>query len=144
MFPIEFVYLIVVFAVAILFFTVIKRPLHESMLAAFVVLMFVMWKWDKVGEYIWDALTAPSLYVIIVFVVSAALLSKTTIIDDCVALILSIFGRLRGGAGFVAIIGSAYMGSLSGSGPGNVATTGVFTIPAMVKSKFPKHLAANV
>lgn len=144
MFPIEFVYLIVVFAVAILFFTVIKRPLHESMLIAFVVLLFVMWKWDKVGEYIWDALTAPSLYVIIVFVVSASLLSKTSVIDDCVALILSIFGRLRGGAGFVAIIGSAYMGSLSGSGPGNVATTGVFTIPAMIKSKFPKHLAANV
>ena len=36
------------------------------------------------------------------------------------------------------------MGSLSGSGPGNVATTGVFTIPAMKKSKFPPHLAANV
>ena len=85
-----------------------------------------------------------SLYVIIVFVVSAALVSKTTVIDDCMASILSIFGRLRGGAGFVAIITSTYMGSLSGSGPGNVATTGVFTIPAMKKSGFPPHLAANV
>ena len=36
------------------------------------------------------------------------------------------------------------MGSLSGSGPGNVATTGVFTIPAMKRSGFPSHLAANV
>jgi TRAP-type uncharacterized transport system fused permease subunit len=36
------------------------------------------------------------------------------------------------------------MGSLSGSGPGNVATTGVFTIPAMKRSGFPAHLAANV
>lgn len=36
------------------------------------------------------------------------------------------------------------MGSLSGSGPGNVATTGVFTIPAMIRSGFPRHLAANV
>ena len=142
--PIEFIYLIVVFAVAILFFTVLKRPLHESMLAAFIVLMCVTGKWANIGEYIWDAVTAPSLYVIIVFVVSASLLSKTTVIDDCVAIILSIFGRLRGGAGYVAIIGSTYMGSLSGSGPGNVATTGVFTIPAMKESKFPPHLAANV
>ena len=39
---------------------------------------------------------------------------------------------------------SLNMGSLSGSGPGNVATTGVFTIPAMKRSKFPAHLAANV
>ena len=142
--PIEFLYLIVVFAVAIIFFTIIKRPLHESMLASFIVLMCVTGKWASIGKYLWDAITAPSLYVIIVFVISASLLSKTSVIDDCVALILSIFGRLRGGAGFVAIIGSTYMGSLSGSGPGNVATTGVFTIPAMKKSKFPAHLAANV
>ncbi len=140
----EFLYLGVVFAVAILFFCVIKRPLHESMLAAFIVLLCVSGKWASLGKYLWDALTEPSLYVIIVFVVSASLLSKTTVIDDCVALILSIFGRLRGGAGYVAIIGSTYMGSLSGSGPGNVATTGVFTIPAMKRSKFPPHLAANV
>lgn len=142
--PIEFLYLAVVFAVAIIGFTLLKRPLHECMLAAFVALVAVTGTWQNVGKYIWDAMTESSLYVIIVFVVSAALLSKTTVIDDCIAIILSVFGRLRGGAGYVAIIGSTYMGSLSGSGPGNVATTGVFTIPAMVKSGFPPHLAANV
>ena len=61
-------------------------------------------------------------------------------IDDFIAIILAVFGRVR----FVAVIGSTYMGSLSGSGPGNVATTGVFTIPAMKRSGFPPHLAANV
>ena len=142
--PVEFLYLAIVFVVAIVGFSVLKRPLYECMLAAFVVLVAVTGTWTKVGSYIWDALTEPSMYVIIVFVVSAALLSKTTIIDDCIAIILSVFGRLRGGAGFVAIIGSTYMGSLSGSGPGNVATTGVFTIPAMKRSGFPPHLAANV
>ena len=142
--PIEFLYLAVVFVVAIIGFSFLKRPLHECMLAAFVVLMTVTGTWGNVGTFIWDALTESTLYVIIVFVISANLLSKTTVIDDCIAIILSIFGRLRGGAGFVAIIGSAYMGSLSGSGPGNVATTGVFTIPAMIKSGFPPHLAANV
>ena len=142
--PIEFLYLGTVFAVAIIFFTVLKRPLHESMLVAFIVLVAITGTWANIGDYIWDAMTEPTLYVIIVFVVSAALLSKTTVIDDCIAIILSIFGRFRGGAGYVAIIGSTYMGSLSGSGPGNVATTGVFTIPAMKRSKFPAHLAANI
>lgn len=142
--PIEFLYLAIVFVVAIIGFSFLKRPLHECMIAVFVVLLTITGTWGNVGTYIWDAMTEPSLYVIIVFVVSAALLSKTTVIDDCIAIILSIFGRLRGGAGFVAIIGSTYMGSLSGSGPGNVATTGVFTIPAMKKSGFPAHLAANV
>lgn len=142
--PIEFLYLGVVFAVAIVGFMLLKRPLYECMLAAFVALVAVTGTWANVGAYIWDALKEPTMYIIFVFVISAHLLAKTTVIDDCIGIILSIFGRLRGGAGFVSIIGSSYMGSLSGSGPGNVATTGVFTIPAMIKSGFPPHLAANV
>jgi len=142
--PIEFLYLAVVFVVAIVGFMILKRPLYECMLAAFVVLVAVTGTWANIGSYIWDALREPTMYIIFVFVISAHLLSKTSVIDDCIGIILSIFGRLRGGAGFVSIIGSSYMGSLSGSGPGNVATTGVFTIPAMIRSGFPPHLAANV
>ena len=134
--PIELFYLAVVFVVAIIGFSVLKRPLYECMLAAFLVLVAVTGTWANIGIYIWEALQESTLYVIFVFIISASLLSKTTVIDDCIAIILSIFGRLRGGAGFV--------GSLSGSGPGNVATTGVFTIPAMIRSGFPPHLAANV
>jgi TRAP-type C4-dicarboxylate transport system permease large subunit len=52
--------------------------------------------------------------------------------------------KIPGGAGYVSIIASAFMGSLSGSGPGNVMTTGVITIPAMKKSGFPAELAANI
>ncbi len=141
---VEFWYLAVVFIVAIIGFAVLKRPLYECMIYAFIALVAVTGTWTGVPAYIWDALKEPTLYVIFVFIISANLLAHTSIIDDCIAIILSIFGRLPGGAGFVAIIGSSYMGSLSGSGPGNVATTGVFTIPAMIKSGFPPHLAANV
>lgn len=140
----EILYLVVVFVVAIIGFSVLKRPLHECMLAAFLVLVAITNTWSSMGTYIWKAMTESSLYVMIVFVISASLLSKTTVINDCIAIILSVFGRIRGGAGLVAIIGSTYMGSLSGSGPGNVATTGVFSIPAMLHSGFPPHLAANV
>lgn len=142
--PIEFLYLGIVFAVVILGFTLLKRPLYECMLAAFLALVAVTGSWSQLGAYIWDALTESSLYVIVVFIISAALLAKTPVIDDFIAIILSVFGRFVGGAGYVAIIGSTYMGSLSGSGPGNVATTGVFTIPTMKRSGFPPHLAANV
>lgn len=142
--PTAFLYLGVVFLVAIIGFTVLKRPLYECMLAAFIILVAVTGTWTSIGTFMWDAITESSLYVIIVFVISASLLSQTTIIDDFIAIVLSVFGRLTGGAGYVAIIGSTYMGSLSGSGPGNVATTGVFTIPAMKRSGFPPALAANV
>ncbi|MBQ3082292.1 MAG: TRAP transporter large permease subunit, partial [Clostridia bacterium] len=142
--PVELWYLISVFAVAIIGFMLFKRPLYECMLYSFLVLLTVSGTWGNVWSYITDALQESTLYVIFVFIISASLLSKTSIIDDCIKIILALFGRLRGGAGFVAIIGSSYMGSLSGSGPGNVATTGVFTIPAMIRSGYPPHLAANV
>lgn len=148
--PIELVYLGAVFLVCFFWFSVFKRPLYEAMLVAFIVIIALVaiitgeFSLTAIWSYIWGAMTTSSLYVIFAFILSAALLSNTSIIDDCIAIILSVFGRFRGGAGFVAIIGSSYMGSLSGSGPGNVATTGVFTIPAMKKSGFPAHLAANV
>lgn len=142
--PIELLYLAVVFVVAIVFFTIFKRPLYECMLISFIALIAVTGTWSNIGLYIWDALQQPTMYIIFVFIISADLLAKTSVIDDCIAIILSIFGHIPGGAGFVSIIGSSYMGSLSGSGPGNVATTGVFTIPAMIRSGFPPHLAANV
>ena len=67
--PIEFLYLAAVFVVAIIGFSVLKRPLYECMLLSFVVLIAITNTWSKMGTYIWDALTTSSLYVIIVFIV---------------------------------------------------------------------------
>ena len=74
----------------------------------------------------------------------AKILDATHAIDTVVNVIIAALGRFRGGAAYTAVIGSTFMGALSGSGAGNVATTGVFTIPAMKKSGVPAHLAANI
>ena len=89
--PVEFLYLAVVFAVAIIGFMVFKRPLYECMLASFVALVAVTGTWANIGTYILDALKEPTLYIIFVFIISAHLLAKTSIIDDCIAIILAIF-----------------------------------------------------
>ncbi len=80
----------------------------------------------------------------VAFVAMSILLTKTKIIDSCIAVILAVFGRISGGAGYAAVIASSFMGALSGSGPGNVMATGTLTIPAMKRSGFPAELAANV
>jgi len=72
------------------------------------------------------------------------ILSKTKIIDNCVKIIIALLGRIPGGAGYASVVASGFMGALSGSGPGNVMATGTITIPAMKKTGFPAHLAANV
>ena len=53
-------------------------------------------------------------------------------------------GHRRGGPAKVAIIGSAFMGMLSGSSIGNVATTGAMTITMMKQVGFRPHVAAAI
>ena len=52
--------------------------------------------------------------------------------------------KIPGGAAQVAILTSGMMGMISGSAVGNVATTGVFTIPLMKKTGFKDYYAAGV
>lgn len=53
-------------------------------------------------------------------------------------------GRIRGGAGFVAIISSALTGTISGSAIANTASTGVITIPLMKSNGFRGRFAGGV
>ena len=76
--------------------------------------------------------------------VVAQIFTGTKVIDACVEVVLSIFGRIKGGTGYVALLVSSFMGALSGSAAGNVAATGVFTIPSMKQSGFPDYLASNI
>ena len=53
-------------------------------------------------------------------------------------------GRFIGGPGFVAVLGSGLMGTISGSAVANTVSTGVITIPLMQRSGFPSRFAAGV
>lgn len=121
-----------------------KRPVYEAILISFIILLTVTGTWGNIGAYIEKGLTTSLLYSMTAFVAMSVVLTKTKVVDSCIAIILSILGRIPGGAGYVSIIASAFMGALSGSGPGNVMATGSITIPAMKKSGFPPELAANV
>ncbi|MCK0096722.1 TRAP transporter permease [Yoonia sp. F2084L] len=53
-------------------------------------------------------------------------------------------GRLKGGAGKVAVFASGLFGSISGSAVANVYATGSFTIPLMIRTGFKPRFAAAV
>lgn len=139
-----FIYLAIMLAVICLWFLLLKRPVYEAVFVSFILLVAITNKWSSIFGYIQTGLKTSLIYSMVVFVAMSLLLSKTKIIDSTVNIILALLGKLPGGAGYVSVISSAFMGSLSGSGPGNVMTTGVITIPAMKKSGFPAELAANV
>ncbi len=137
-------YLGIMLVVICVWFLVFKRPVYEAVLLAFIILLFVTGTWGNVWSYIDAGLSTSLLYSMVAFVAMSILLTKTKIVDSCIAVILSLIGRVRGGAGYTAVIASAFMGALSGSGPGNVMATGTLTIPAMKRTGFPSHLAANI
>ena len=142
--PISLIYLGLMLLVIFLWFSFFKRPIYEAVFISFLLLVTVAGKWASVGAYIETALETSLLYSMVAFVAMSVLLTKTKIIDGCVAIILSVVGRFKGGAGYTAVVASAFMGALSGSGPGNVMATGAVTIPTMKKSGFPAELAANI
>lgn len=144
MIPSAFLYLGVMLLVIGVWFSLLKRPVYEAVLISFIVLLTITGTWGNIGEYIDAGLSTNLLYSMTAFVAMSVILTKTKIIDSCVAIILSLLGRVTGGAGYVSVIASSFMGALSGSGPGNVMATGTLTIPAMIRSGFPRELAANI
>uniref|UniRef100_A0A7V3KNI6 TRAP transporter fused permease subunit n=1 Tax=candidate division WOR-3 bacterium TaxID=2052148 RepID=A0A7V3KNI6_UNCW3 len=56
----------------------------------------------------------------------------------------SFFGGMRGGPAKMAVIASAFFGSISGSAISNVLTTGSVTIPAMKRIGYPPHYAGAI
>lgn len=142
--PDAFLYLIVMLAIICTWFLLFKRPIYEGVLISFFVLVAMAGTWANIWDYFTSSIKTSLLYSMVAFVAMSQILTKTKIIDKCVYLIMSLFGRIPGGAGYASIVASGFMGALSGSGPGNVMATGSITIPAMKKTGFPAELAANV
>ena len=142
--PIEMLYIAVLIAVICITFLVLKRPIYECMFYGYILMIIMTGQYQNFFKYITKTSTDTLFYAIIAFMVLAKILDATHAINSVVNVIIAIFGRFKGGAAITAVLGSTFMGALSGSGAGNVATTGVFTIPAMKKSGIPAHLAANI
>ena len=139
-----FLYLGIMLAVILVWFLLIKRPIYEAILLSFVALVAVTNTWVKIPEFFMAGIQTSLIYSMTVFVAMSIILTKTKVIDGAISIILALLGRIPGGAGYVSVLASAFMGALSGSGPGNVMATGSLTIPAMKRSGFPPELAANI
>ena len=80
----------------------------------------------------------------VAFFLLAHILDETGVIQQVIDIVLSFVGRFPGGAGYVAVAVSTLCPALSGTGPGNVAATGVFTIPAVERNWLSSRTAANI
>lgn len=81
---------------------------------------------------------------VIVFILFGSLLYVSGTGDLFTSLAIGVFGRQRGGPAKAAVVGSALMGTISGSAVANVVGTGTFTIPLMKKTGYKPAVAGAV
>ena len=81
---------------------------------------------------------------VFMFILFGAFLMRSGGSEAIMAIAQSVAGRLHGGPGFVAVLSSGLMGSISGSAIANTASTGIFTIPLMKRTGFPPRFAAGI
>ncbi|MBW1722194.1 MAG: TRAP transporter fused permease subunit [Deltaproteobacteria bacterium] len=84
-----------------------------------------------------------TLYVV-PFIIMGAFLEITGAGDFFMKLAFSLTRRTVGGPAKAAVVGSAFMGSISGSAIANVSSTGVFTIPMMKRVGYRPHIAGAI
>lgn len=85
-----------------------------------------------------------SASIVALFLVFGEILNASGAGNTFINIALRIGGAFRGGAGMVAVIGSAFMGMINGSAVANVASTGVLTIPLMRRLGFSRNLAGAI
>ena len=81
---------------------------------------------------------------VFLFIIFGAFLLRSGAGEFVIDLARAVAGRLVGGPGLVAVLGSALTGTVSGSAVANTVSTGSITIPLMKKAGFPAKFAAGV
>ncbi|MCL5960470.1 MAG: TRAP transporter fused permease subunit [Chloroflexi bacterium] len=85
-----------------------------------------------------------STSILIVFLVYARLLQQSGVGEWFTNIALALTGKSRGGPAKAAVVSSGLFGMISGSAAGNVATTGAFTIPLMMRVGYRPAVAAGI
>jgi len=93
---------------------------------------------------LWGSPISVAASFVFIFVLFGAFLQRSGASEFFFKLSIAIAGRTRGGAAKIAIIASAFFGTISGSPTANVVTTGPFTIPLAMKLGYSRRFAAAV
>lgn len=96
------------------------------------------------GDGMFGPIARISSTYVFMFILFGAFLTRSGAGDFIMNLARCAAGKMTGGPGLVAVMGSALMGTISGSAVANVVGTGVITIPLMKRAGFPSHFAASV
>jgi TRAP transporter 4TM/12TM fusion protein len=96
------------------------------------------------SEGMFGAIARISWSFVVMFILFGAFLVRSGVGDYIIDVSRAVAGKIIGGPGFIAVLSSGLMGSVSGSSVANTVSTGVITIPLMRRAGFPARFAAGV
>jgi TRAP transporter 4TM/12TM fusion protein len=96
------------------------------------------------GEGLFGMIATISASYVFMFVLFSSFLLKSGGGEFVIRLARTLMGRLTGGPGYIAVMASGLMGTISGSAVANTVSTGSITIPLMQRSGFESKFAAAV
>jgi TRAP transporter 4TM/12TM fusion protein len=95
-------------------------------------------------EGIWGIPVAVGADYLFLFVLFGALMVEAKVGDLILDLAFAAAGHARGGPAKLAVVSSAFFGTISGASVANVVATGSFTIPLMKKAGYPAYYAGAI
>lgn len=134
------VVVVMIFVIYQIFGYVLPRPLGHSQgdIASFIDQQFLT------NDGLLGIPLGVSVNIIFYFVLFATVFEVFGGSRMIIQLALAVTGRFAGGPAKAAVVGSAVTGLVSGSAVSNVMTSGIFTIPLMIKTRYPRKFAAAV
>ncbi|RKQ29656.1 TRAP transporter permease [Oceanobacillus halophilus] len=93
---------------------------------------------------LWGSPISVAASIVFMYMLFGAFLKKAGAGEFFFKLSSAIAGRSKGGAAKVAVLASAFFGSISGSPTANVVTTGSFTIPVSKKTGYKSSFSAAI
>lgn len=138
--------LVVFIAVTVVFNTLLKRDISESLVVALLATALLGGKDAPtlLGNAVFEAMQSEVTFAGMAFVFMGIIVQSTGLIDRLIGILNAVFGRVAGGAAYVSTLSSAMMGLIAGSTAGNSATVGTVTIPWMKKSGWSSTRAATL
>ncbi|MCL2000385.1 MAG: TRAP transporter large permease subunit [Planctomycetes bacterium] len=134
------------FLVSLVGFIMIGIPIAFSLLACSIVMMLQMNMFDPqlFAQRVVGGCNNFSLMAIPFFILAGEVMNAGGLSQRIVNLPLKLLGHMRGGLGYVAIVATVIMASLSGSAVADTAAIGAVIIPMMNRAGYPLFTSAGI
>ncbi|WJQ05813.1 TRAP transporter large permease subunit [Geobacillus stearothermophilus] len=137
---------LLVFVGSLLGAMAIGMPIAFALLFSGVALMFALDMFDSqiIAQNLISGADNFPLMAIPFFILAGELMNAGGISKRIVSFAISLVGHIRGGLGYVAIIGSVLFAGLSGSAVADTAALGAILIPMMVNAGYDRNRASGL